>query len=135
MKLQMRTITTSIVLGVSALLVSGTASAASCVAMQKELGTMGNEIVQMQANRDEVVAIFEVHNNERAAANSELANLKTGMIKMSADEKAEYQASAAKHDEEAKAAQAKLESLNGSLVEKASVYNEKTAAFNKKCIG
>lgn len=135
MTFQLRSAAKFFVVGVSALTFAGVAHAGSCTSMQKDLVSMGNELVKMQADRDEVVSIFEIHNNERAAAKAELANLKTGVIKMTRVEKAEFEASVEKHDVEAEAAKAKLDMLNTSLMEKAGIYNEKTSAFNKKCIG
>ncbi len=131
----MRKASKFIIVGVSALAFAGAAQAGSCVSMQQELGVMGKELVGLQAERDETVATFEVHNNERAAARAELANLKTGIIKMTKDEKAGFEASVEEHNTAAEAAKLKLDELNTSLMEKAGVYNEKTEAFNKKCLG
>ncbi|ACT59024.1 hypothetical protein [Hirschia baltica] len=135
MTFQLRNASKFFIVSVSALALAGTAHAGSCSSMQKELVNVGNEIVGMQADREEIVATFELHNNERAAAKAELANLETGVIKMTKDEKAGYEASVEEHHAQAEEAKSKLELMNVSLMEKAEAYNEKTTAFNTKCIG
>lgn len=135
MTLRLNSTSKFFVLGISALVFTGAAQAASCSSMQKDLGAMGKEIVSMQADRDNVVSVFEVHNVERAAAKNELANVKTGLIKFTPEETQELEESVASHHEEAETAKAKLDVLNIALMDKANVYNATTAKFNEKCIG
>ncbi|MFC7290824.1 hypothetical protein [Hirschia litorea] len=135
MTLRLNTASKYFVIGVSALVFSGAAHAASCSSMQKELGVMGQEIVSMQADRENVVSVFEIHNVERAAAKNELANVKTGLIKFTPEETKALEESVATHHEEAEAAKAKLDVLNTALMDKANVYNATSEKFNEQCIG
>jgi len=121
-----------LMVGILSLGIAGAANAASCQAEQKALSKLGVDIQSIQKSRAQIVADFEFHNDERAAARSDLSMLQ--MTGGQSDDVTDLEAKVDEHDTAAEALKLELDELNVGLMEKAEVYNAKIEKFNKDCV-